>query len=170
MQQNITTIIHNQVKSTKKNTNKISRNHCLVAMSCKVPWNRMGSRLSCPSLSPGVLSNSHPLSWWWHPITSCSVIPFSSCPQSFPASGSFPMSQFFASGGQSTGASASESVLSMNIQGWFYFRIGWFYLLAVQETLKSLLQNYNLKASVLRLSIHPFYDPTHICMWLLEKP
>ena len=75
------------------------------------------ARLSCTSLSPRVCSNSRPLSWWCHPTISSSVVPFSSCLQSFPASRSFPMSRLFASGGQSIGASAS--VLSMNIQGWF---------------------------------------------------
>ena len=70
----------------------------------------------CPSPTPGVYSNSCPLSWWCHPTISSSVVPFSSCLQSFPASGSFPMRQLFAWGGQSTGASASESVLPMNIQ------------------------------------------------------
>ena len=77
----------------------------------------------CPSPTPGVHSNSCPLSQWCHPTISSSVVPFSSCPKSFPASGSFPMSQFFASGGQSTGVSASASVLSMNIQDWF--PLGW---------------------------------------------
>ena len=71
------------------------------------------------SLSPGVCSNSGPLSRWCHPTVSSSVTPFSSCPLSFPASGSFPMSQLFTSGGQSTGALSSASVLPMNIQGWF---------------------------------------------------
>ena len=69
--------------------------------------------------SPGVCSNSCPLSWWCHPTISSSVGPFSSCPQSFPASGCFPKSWLFASGGQSIGASASASVLPMNIQDWF---------------------------------------------------
>ena len=77
------------------------------------------ARLPCPSLSPDVCSNLCPLNRRCHPIISSSVTPFSSCPQSFPASGSFPMSQFFASGGQSIGASASESVLPMNIQDWY---------------------------------------------------
>ena len=69
----------------------------------------------CPSPTPGVCWNSCPLSWWCHPTISSSVIPFSSCPQSFPASGSYPMSQFFASGGQSIGVSASASVFPVNI-------------------------------------------------------
>ena len=76
------------------------------------------ARLPCPSLCPRVCSNSCPLSQWCHPSISSSVDPFS-CPQSFPASGSFPMSQFFSSGGQSIGASVSTSVLPMHIQGWF---------------------------------------------------
>ena len=76
-------------------------------------------RLPCPSLSPGVCSDSGPLNWWCHPTISSSVAPFSSFPQSFPASGSFPVSQVFASGGQRIGASASASVLLMSIQGWF---------------------------------------------------
>ena len=78
-------------------------------------------RLPCPSLSPRVCSNSCPLGSWCYLTISSSATPFSSCLQSFPASGSFPMSQLFASGGQSTGASASASVLPMNIQGWFHF-------------------------------------------------
>ena len=77
------------------------------------------ARLPCPSLSPGVCSNSCPWSHWCHPTISSSVVPFSSCLQSFPAPGSFPMSQLFTSGGQSIGASASASVLPVNIQGWF---------------------------------------------------
>ena len=77
------------------------------------------ARPPCPSLSPGVCSNSGPLSRWYHPTISSSVPSFSSCPRSFPTSVSFPMSQLFISGGQSIGASASASVVLMNIQGWF---------------------------------------------------
>ena len=75
------------------------------------------TRLTCPSPIPGAYSNSCPSSWWCHPIIS--VVPFSSRLQSFPASGAFQMSQFFSSGGQSIGVSASASVLQMNIQDWF---------------------------------------------------
>ena len=78
---------------------------------------------SCPSPSPWACSNSCPLSWWYHPTILSSVITLSSCLQSFPASGSFLMSQLFASGGQSIGASSSASVLPMNIQDWF--PLGW---------------------------------------------
>ena len=77
------------------------------------------ARPPCPLPTPGVYQNPCPLSRWCHPTISSSVIPFSSCPQSFPASGSFQMSQLFTSGGQSIGVSASTSVLPTNIQGYF---------------------------------------------------
>ena len=84
------------------------------------------ARLSCPSPTPRACSNSCPSSQWWHPTISSSVTHFSSCLQSFPASGSFQMSQFFTSGGQSTGASALASVPQINIQDWFPLGlIGW---------------------------------------------
>ena len=83
------------------------------------PHEQQHARLPCPSPTPRVHSNSCPLSRWCHPTTSSSVTPFSSCSQSFPASGSFPMSQLFASDGQRIGVSASSSVLPMNIQDWF---------------------------------------------------
>ena len=82
------------------------------------PW-IAARQVSLPITNSGVHSNSCPLSWWCHPAISSSVIPFSSCPQSLPASGSFQMSQLFASGGQSIGVSASASVLPMNTQDWF---------------------------------------------------
>ena len=83
------------------------------------PHGLQHARLPCPSLSHRVCSNSCPLSQWYHSTISSSVDPFSSCLQFFPASGSFPMSRLFTSGGQSIRASASASVLPMNIQGWF---------------------------------------------------
>ena len=82
------------------------------------PHGLQHARLPCPSPTPGACSNSHPSSRWCHPTISSFVVPFS-CLQSFPASGSFLMSQFFASGGQTIGVSASASVLPMNIQVWF---------------------------------------------------
>ena len=81
------------------------------------------ARPPCPSPTPGVYPNSCPLNRWCHPTISSSVVPFSSCPQSLPASGSFQMSQLFASGGQNIGVSASISVLPMNTQDWF--PLGW---------------------------------------------
>ena len=92
---------------------------CSVLSDSLGPHGLQHSRFPCPSLSPGVCSNSCPLNQWCHPVISSSVISVSSCPQSFPATGSFPVSHLFASGGQRSGASASASALPMNIQGWF---------------------------------------------------
>ena len=90
------------------------------------PHGLQHARLPYLSLTPGAYSNSRPLSWGCHPTISSIVVPFSSCLQSFPASGFFPMSQFFASGGQSIGPSASASVLPMNIRDWFPLGLtGW---------------------------------------------
>ena len=97
-----------------------------VSQLCLTLWDPHGlqhARPPCPSPTPGVYSNSCPLSQWCHPTISSCVVPFSSCLQSFPASGSFPVSQFFASGGQSIGVSTLSSVLPMNIQDWF--PLGW---------------------------------------------
>ena len=106
--------------------------HGPVQFSCSVMSDSLQScglqhtRLPCPSPTPGAYSNSWPLHWWYHPTISPSVVCFSSHLQSFPASGSFPMSQFFASGDQSIGVSASASVLPMNIQDWFPLGLtGW---------------------------------------------
>ena len=115
------------------------------------PHGLQHTRLPCPSPSPGLHSNSYSLSQWCHPTISSSVVPFSFCFQSFPALGSFPMSRLFPSNSQSTGTSASASVLPMNIPGWF--PLGLIDLIsvpAVQGTLKSLLQHHSLKASILR--------------------
>ena len=109
---------------------------CSVTCLTLLPHGLQHTRLPCPSSSPGVCSNSCPLSRWCHPIISSSVAPFSSYLQSFPASGCFKMSQFFESGGQSIGASAS--VLPVD-SGLIFFRIAWFDLLAIQGTLKNLL-------------------------------
>ena len=106
----------------------------LVQFSCSVmsdslwPHELQHARPLCPSPTPRACSNSCPLSRWCHPTISSSVVPFSSYLQLFPASGSFQMSQFFTSGGQSIGVSASASVLPMNIQDWFL--LGWIYLLS----------------------------------------
>ena len=115
-------------------------------------WSHVLQRVSlpCPSLSPRVCSNSHPLSRWCHSTISSFFIPFSSCPQSFPASGSLPVSWLFASGGQSSGASASASVLSMNIQGWLPLRMTG--LISLLSKGLSNLQHHNSKASILQCS------------------
>ena len=109
----------------KRDWNNLSVCQYLLLFSCSAvsdslrPHGLQHASLLCPSPSPGVCWNSCPLGWWCHPTISSSAVPFSSCLQSFPASGSFPMSQLFASGGQSIGASASALVLPMNIQDWF---------------------------------------------------
>jgi len=113
------------------------------------PHGLQHTRSPCSSSTPGVYSNSCPLSQWCHPIISSSVVPFSSCPQSFPASETFQMSQFFTTGGQSIGVSASASVFPVNFSGLISFRMDWLDLLVVQGILKSLLQHHSSKASIL---------------------
>ena len=111
------------------------------------PYEPQHDRPPCPSPTPGVYPNSCPLSWWCHPAISSSVVPFS-CLQSFPASGSFQMSQLFASGGWSIGFSFNISPFSEH-PGLISFSMDWLDLLAVQGTLKSLLQHHSSKASIL---------------------
>ena len=121
------------------------------------PHGLQHTRLPCHSLFPRVCSNSCPLIRWCHPTISSSVTPFSSCPQSFPASWSFPMIQLFGSCGQSIGTSASSSVLPVNIQGWF--PLEWTGLiLAVQGTIKSLLQHHNCHMT----------QQSHFCVYIQE--
>ena len=98
-------------------TNSVQFSHSVVSDSSQ-PHESQHARPPCPSPTPGVHSNSHPSSQWCHPAISSSVVPFSSCPQSLPASESFSMSQLFSWGGQSTGASALASFLPKNTQGW----------------------------------------------------
>ena len=127
------------------------------------------ARFPCPSPTPGSCSNSCPSSQWCHPTISSSVIPFSSCLQSFPASGSFQIGQFFASGGQSIGVSASASFLPMNIQDWF--PLGWTSWISLQARRLSRVfsntpvQNHQFFGA--QLSLH---SNSHIPTWLLEKP
>ena len=121
------------------------------------------ARPPCPSAIPQACSNSCPWSQWCHPTIASSVIPFSSCLQSFPASGSFPRSQFFASGGQSIGVSASASVLPMNIQAWS--PLGWTGWISLQcKGLSRVLQHHNSKASILWHSAFFTVQLSHPCM------
>ena len=134
------------------------------------PHEPQHARPPCPSPTPGVYSNPCPLSQWCHPITSSSVALFSSCPQSFPASGSFQISQFSTSGGQSIGVSASTSVPPMNTQNWS--PLGWTGWISLQSKGFSesspMPQFKSIKFSVLSFLCF-LYGPTHIYTWLLEK-
>ena len=122
---------------------------CSVMSDSLQPHGLQHARLPCPSPTPRVYSNSWPLSWWCHPTIPSSVISFSSCLQSFPASGSFQMSQLSASGGQSIWSFSLSMSPSNEYSGLISFRMDWLDLLAVQGTLKSLLQHHTSKASVL---------------------
>ena len=133
------------------------------------PHELQHARPPCPSPNPGDHSNSRPSSRWCHPAISSSVVPFSSCPQSLPASGSFPVSQLFAWGGQSIGVSALASVLPMNIQDWSPLGwTGWIFLQSNGHT--RVFSNTTVQK-------HQFFGAqlsspcnSHIHIWLLEKP
>ena len=116
------------------------------------PHEPQHTRPPCPSPTPRVHPNPCPLSGWCHPTILSSLVPFSSCPQSFPASGSFQMSQLFASGGQSIGVSASKSVLPMNTQDWSPLGwTGWISLLS-KGLSRGLLQHHSSRTSILLCS------------------
>ena len=122
------------------------------------PHEPQHARFPCPSPTPRVHPNLHPSSQWCHPAISCSVIPFSSCPQSFPASGSFPVSQIYASGGQSIGLSASTSVLPMNTQDWSPLGwIGWVSLQSKAHTRNQFM--FVSECSFLCHCRHRLYNP-----------
>ena len=144
---------------------------CSVTQLCLTLWEPTDYRM------PGFpvphylveFAQTHSLSWWWHPTISSYVTPFSSCPQSFPASGSFPKSWLFMSGDQSIGASTSTSVLPMNIQGWF--SLGLTSLISLQSKRLSrvfssiIIQKHKFFATLLSL-----WFKFHTHTWLLEKP
>ena len=140
--------------------NQFSRS---VVSNSLQPHEPQHARPPCPLPTPGVHPNSCSSSWWCHPTISSSFFPFSSCPQSFPASGSFPMSQISASGGQSIGVSALTSVLLMNTKDWS--PLGWTGWISLQSKgLSSLLQHHSSKASVLwcsALKLKTFYKESY---------
>ena len=152
--------------------NSSSKNSFLLQFSCSVvsdslrPHKQQHARPPCPSPTHGVHPNPCALCWWCNPTTSSSVVPFSSCPQSFPPSGSFPMSQLFTSGGQSTGVSASTSVLPMN-----WSPLGLTSWISLQSKgLSRVFSNTTVQK-------HQFFGAqlssqsnSHIHTWLLEKP
>ena len=133
------------------------------------PWTCSTPGLPCPSLSPGICSHSCPLSPWCHPTISSFVAPFSSCPpQSFPASGSFPVSWLFTSGGQSNGPSASASVLPMTIQDWF--PLGWTGWIFLQSKGLSRVFSSTTVQKHQSFSAQPsLWSNSHMCAWLLAK-
>ena len=133
------------------------------------PHELQHTRLPYASPTPRAFSNSCPLPWWCHPTISFSVVTFSSCLHSFPASGSFPMSQFFASGGQSTGVSASAPVLSVNIQDWF--PLGLTGLISKQSKgLSIVFSNTTVQKHQFFGAQLSLWSNSHIHTWLLEKP
>ena len=133
------------------------------------PHERQHARPPCPSPTPGVYTNSCPLSRLCHPAISSSVVPFSSCPQSLPASGSFQMSQLFSSGGQSIGVSASASVLPKNTQDWSPLEwTGWISLLS--KGLSRVFSNTTVQNHQFFSTQPSSQSNSHILTWLLEKP
>ena len=139
-----------------------------VAQSCPTLCDpidrRQHTRLPGPSRSPGVCSNSCPLSHWYYHTISSSAATFSFCLQSFPASESFTMIWFFASGGQSIKASASASLLPMHIQGWFPLGLTGWISLQSKWLSRVFLQHHNLKASILRRSVFFMVQLSHLYM------
>ena len=141
---------------------------CSVVSNSLSPHGLQHASLPCPSLYPRVRSNSCPSSRWYHLTISSSVAPFSTSLQSFPASGSFPVNQFFVSGGQSIGASASASVLSGNIQGWFHLELSGFISLQCKG-LSRVFSNTAVQKHQF-FSVQPsLWSNSHIHTWLLKK-
>ena len=140
--------------------------HSVVPNSLQ-PHGLQHATLPCPSLSPRVCSNSCPLCWWYQPIISSSASCFSYCPQSFSTSESFPMSQLFTSGGQIIGASASISVLPVNIQGWFPLGLTGLISL-ISKGLSRVFSSTSLKASMFQCSALFFVLLSHLYMTTLK--
>ena len=142
--------------------------HSVVSDSLR-PHEPQHTRPLYPSPTPGVHSNSHPSSWWCHPAISSSVVPFSSCPQSFPASESFPMSQLFAWSSQSIGVSASASVHAMNTQDWS--PLGWTGWISLQSKgLSRVFSNSTVQKHQFFSAQLSSESKSHIHTWPLEKP
>ena len=149
-------------------TGSVLFSHSVVSNSW-CPHGLQQARLPCPSPTPGACSNSCPLSQWCRPTISTSVIPFSSCLQSLPVSGSFPMSQFFTSVGRRIGVSASASDLPMYIQDWF--PLGWTgWISWLSKGLSRVFSNTRVQKHQFFGAQLSLYSITHIHTWLLEKP
>ena len=133
------------------------------------PHELQHARPPCPSPTPGVHPNSCPSSWWCHPAVSSSVVPFSSCPQSLPSSGSFPMSQLFAWGGQSTGVSALASVLPMHTRDWSPFEwTGW--ISFQSKGLSRVFSNTTVQKNQFFGAQLSSQSNSHVRTWPQEKP
>ena len=147
---------------------------CSVQFSCSVmsdslwPYGLQHIRPPCPSPTSGACSNSCPSSWWCYPTISSFVVPFFSCLQSFPASGSFPMSQFFTSGGQSIGALVSASVFPVNIQDWF--PLGLTGLILQSKGLSIIFSSTTVQKHQFFSTQLSLWSCSTIHTWLLEKP
>ena len=142
---------------------------CSVVSNSLQPHGLQHARPPCPSPTPGVYPNSYPSSQWCHLTISSSVVPFSSCPQSFPASGSFQMSQLFPSGGRSIGVSASTSVLPMNTQDWSPLEwTGWISLQS--KGLSRIFSNTTVQKHQFFSAQPSSQSNSHIHTWPLEKP
>ena len=153
----------------EKETQQRNQFSLSVVSNSLQPHGLQHARPSCPSPTPGVYPNSCPLSRWCHPTISSSVIPFFSCPQSFPGSGSFQMSQLFASGGQSIGVSASTSVLPMNTQDWFL--LGWTGWISLQSKgLSGVFSNTTVQKHQFFGAQPSSQSNSHIHTWPQEKP
>ena len=142
---------------------------CSVVSDSLRPQELQHARPPCPSPTPRACSNSCPLNQWCHPTISFCVIPLSSCLQCFPASGSFPMSPFCASGSQSIGVSASASVLPMNIQGWFSLRLTGLSFLQSKGFLR-IFSNTAIWRHQFFSAQPSLWSNSHIHTWLVEKP
>ena len=160
-------IIQSEVSQKEKYQYSISS----VAQSCLTLWphESQHTRPPCPSPTPRVYSNSCPSSWWCHPVISSSVVPFSFCPQSLPASGSFPMSQHVTWGSQSTGVSALASFLPMNTQDWSPLEwTGWTSLQS--KGLSRVFSNTTVQKHQFLNTQLSSQSNSHIHTWPLEKP
>ena len=144
---------------------------CSAAQSCLTLWPHglQHARLPCPSPTPGACSNSCPSSQWCYPTISSSVVPFSSLLQYFPASRSFPMSQFFASDSQSIGASASASILPMSIHGWLPLGLTGLISLLSKGLSRVFFSTTFWKHQFFSLQL-TLWSNSHIHTWLLERP
>ena len=167
-----------QNRKKQKTKNKKTSTTCiklLLLFSCQVLsvslWlhSLQHARLPCPLPSPRICPSSCPLNWWWHPTISSSVSLFFFCLQSFPASGSFPMSHLFTLGGQSIGASASASVLLKSIWGWFPLRLTGFISLAPRDSQESSTAPQFKNISSLALCLLYRLSSSYMCTWLLER-